>query len=528
MEYHMTINKKQPSIYDANFMLPEDLTPMILAELRKVTPSIKTDYLLSEVTSKFVSRDTSPSSVRRARAISKWLATERNNEATNDRLMTVDEDYNILPRVTYKSFMETIRHIIRDIIGDVVPDEALLGAYSGGASTSRKRTESHPALKYVGKADVTAQAHDWISDVMSESPIWSEFCDLGSARIMEGNVLFTVPKTTEIDRCACKEPDLNVYLQKGAGAVIRNGLRRIGIDLNDQSRNRALAKRGSDLGDLATIDLSSASDSISHEFVYQSIPTLWYTYLNSIRSPRTIIDGEVHVNEMFSSMGNGFTFELESLLFYAVARAVCYHRGIPGIVSVYGDDIIIPVAGAADLTFVLSFLGFETNEKKSFSEGPFRESCGGHYYNGRDITPFYIKKPVTHLVDVIHVANALREWASFEGCTILDLEVEDLWLKLAGMVPKCFWGGVDTGSKERLVTYERPYNPKALQPMGKRISNGDGGYLLWLDSNGTRTHDVSIATSSRIVNNTRYRGKAVRWSRRGPDATFLRESVTPD
>lgn len=526
----MTVKPKRPSMYDANFRLPEDLTQTVVAQLQQLTPSVKTDYLLEQLLSKFVSKDTAPSSVRRQRALNKWLATEMNNEATNDRLLTVDEEYNILPRVTYMSFMTTVQRIIEDVIGCVVPLEALNGGFSGGATTSKKRTESHPGQKYIGKADATARNLDLAESVIADSPIWTEMRLGDQVSVVQGNILFTVPKSTEIDRCACKEPDLNMYLQKGAGNYIRRRLKLFGIDLNDQSRNQSLARKGSLDGSLATIDLSSASDSISRELVFQTLPVLWFTHLDGLRCPQTVIDGEVHVNEMFSSMGNGFTFELESLLFYAIARAVAYHRGVSGVLSVYGDDIIVPTQIAHELISVLAFLGFETNKDKSFTEGPFRESCGGHFHNGRDITPIYIRKPIEFLVDVIHLANSLRRWAHDEDFVILDPEVEEVWQSLAAQVPKCYWGGVDTQDKARLVSAFKPDNPKKLVPVTRDESLGDGGYLLWLDV--TEQREVvgePMTGSTRKITTTRYRSRPVRFPfYTVMDAVFSHEINAPE
>lgn len=378
---------KRRSFKNANSAIDQDLLPEILKSLQQIPQSRKTDYLMEVVLSKFVSMDTAPSSVRRQRAINKWLAAEANNASTNVRLMTVSEDYNILPRVTYRTFMSTLRAIIVDVLGEVVPTKALSGAFSGGASTSRKRTHAHPARKYAGHADVTSTAVDMAVSEIVGSPSWSH-C-LEHLEVVQSNIMFTVPKNTDEDRCCCKEPDLNMYLQKGVGNYIRRRLRLRGIDLNDQSKNRDLARLGSKDGSLATLDLSRASDSISSELVFQALPALWYSCLDDLRCKSTVMcDYTIHMNQMFSSMGNGFTFELESLLFYAIARATVYHLGIRGVVSVYGDDLIVPTESANYLISVLLFLGFETNVDKSFVDGSFRESCGGHFDNGHDITPF--------------------------------------------------------------------------------------------------------------------------------------------
>jgi hypothetical protein len=94
-------------------------------------------------------------------------------------------------------------------------------------------------------------------------------------------------------------------------------------------------------------------------------------------------------------MGNGFTFELESLLFYSIAKAVSELLDLEGEVSIIGDDIIINSRGYTLLTEVLNQLGFVVNNEKSFWQGPFRESCGADWFNGNSIRPFYAKKALS-------------------------------------------------------------------------------------------------------------------------------------
>jgi hypothetical protein len=443
----------------------------------------------------------------------KWLAAERDNEATNERLLQTPEDFQILPRVPFDRFIGQCCGIIAGIIGDTPPTEALIGSFSGGASTSRCRTESHPAFKYLGKAHITRRALPVFLDLVEELPGWLNAQNRLLIEEVPGNVLFTVPKKTDIDRVACKEPDLNMFIQKGIGSFIRKRLRTIGINLNDQSINRSLAHRGSVTNDLATLDLSSASDSVTQGLVALLLPETWYTLLDSVRSHVTIIDGEEHLNEMFSSMGNGFTFELESLLFYAIARTVAYFRGVPGVISVYGDDIICPTEMSSYLTFVLGYLGFQVNLEKSFTEGPFRESCGGHYYYGRDITPFHIRKPIKTMPDLIDVANKLREWASDKVpgdhyCEVLDPEIEEIWLWLKGFVPDVLWGGSDTSFKYQLVSHDTP--KMRIQEDTRRGSTGTGGYYHWLNATWGRTALTDgVSTSSRLTNLGRYRLRSV-------------------
>lgn len=521
--------KKSVSKTNANFTLPSDLSPQIGTLLESLRPDFRTEYLLKNVFSKFVSKDTDPAIVRRTRAINKWLSTERENEATNDRLMTIDPGFNILPRVSYDEFMSFLQSSIIDIIGEVVPEEVYLSIFSSGASTSRSRTSSHASGKYTGEADVTTRAFDTALLVLADSALWSDFRLGSELRLVDSNVLFTVPKKTDIDRCACKEPDINMYLQKGVGRFFRNCLRRHGINLNDQSRNQSLAKIGSLTNSLATLDLSSASDSVCTELVFQALPTLWFSYLNDIRCHSTIIDGEVHANEMFSSMGNGFTFELESLLFYTIARAVAYFTGTPGTISVYGDDIIVPSSMYHDLTFVLSILGFSVNPEKSFSDGPFRESCGGHFINGHCVTPFFIRGPIEDLHTLIVTANAVRKWAveSPSGHryldSILNPDLYPLWLLLAESVPRCFWGGYDFEDNTRLVSFWRPDRAKRLSPISPKKDTGAGGYLYWhnLKELGPTMPPIETSTLSSFTG--RFRSTKVAWDYKVTEYVFTDE-----
>lgn len=489
--------------------VPPSVTSTLRELIQALPGSVKTDYLKGEIFSKYVDESTDPAELRRTRAIDKWLVTEEGNALTNERLLTTPEDYNILPRVTFESFVSFCQDVIRDILGDVVPLEALIGTFSGGASTSRNRTSSHPAGKYLGKADVTSSAWEVFEDLLDDIPGWDFIGAHTEFRVVPGNVMFTVPKKSDIDRCACKEPDINMWLQKGLGAFIRERLRVTGINLNDQSINRSLARTGSFDGSLATLDLSSASDSVTRELVALLLPVNWFTILDSVRSRVTNINGEEHRNEMFSSMGNGFTFELESLLFYTLARATAYFRGIKGVISVYGDDIIVPTPLYHDLVWVLKYFGFTVNSDKSWHEGPFRESCGGHYYDGYDITPFYIKEPIKTLPELIDVANKLRHWARIGTLSVLDPSVEAIWLWLKSLVPQCLWGGTDCTFRYQLVSPDLAVC--RIQEESKRSSTGYGGYLHWLNATWDRTRvSDGVSTSSKQTNQGRYRLRKVR------------------
>jgi len=470
-----------PSTYDANACIPAekvlDLLRSHLDELNGDNPA--KFYLRQQVWSKYNAPDPDSAARRKAAAIEKWMLTEEKNAETNERLI-LTEDHYVLPcgLGTFGRFKRICSDIISRCIGDVPPDE-LNYEFSGGASTSRPRTRSFAASKYAGRVDITGPCLDWfIGDLISYKGWLRQPVDL-DLNLVQGNVMFTVPKNSEIDRCACKEPDINMFVQKGIGNHFRRALRKLGIDLNDQSINRSLAQYGSKTGSLATVDLSAASDSVTTALCEALLPTLWYSLLMTTRSSHTsVYEGTWHCNEMMSSMGNGFTFELESLLFYAIARTVCIIKGVRGRISVYGDDLIVPVTAYQPLEAALTFLGFSFNQLKSYERTPFRESCGGHYYGGLDITPFYIKGPPKKIMDVIHLCNQIRKWSDRQSVGgLLDPTLEPLWQELTGFVPLKYWGGVDMDSKDALVTARVPRVSYRLVPIVEDRALRVGDYV---------------------------------------------------
>jgi len=85
-----------------------------------------------------------------------------------------------------------------------------------------------------------------------------------------------------------------------------------GVNLRDQSVNQRYALLGSIDGSLATIDLSSASDTVSYALVMSLLPSGWFDLLDLFRSECVEVPGGVIELEKFSSMGNAYTFELRA------------------------------------------------------------------------------------------------------------------------------------------------------------------------------------------------------------------------
>lgn len=172
------------------------------------------------------------------------------------------------------------------------------------------------------------------------------------------------------------------------------------IPIRDQAVNRRLAMEGSISGYWSTIDLSSASDSVSVGLVQRMFrDTSILPMMEACRSRYTILRAggteESVPMSMYATMGSAICFPLECIVFSALCHYTAESVGHKLRFSVYGDDIVFPSKYAEELKRVLTACGFIVNNDKSFtSRDPllFRESCGGEYLRGYDVTPLRISR----------------------------------------------------------------------------------------------------------------------------------------
>jgi hypothetical protein len=281
---------------------------------------------------------------------------------------------------------------IDTILGDVPSLEELEPGFGPGSNVGLSRLTSI-RRKLSTSPTVTTDTLNVLESLRGSHPHWTQ---LEKAEVVECGKLTFVPKSAVTDRSICVEPLFNTYIQKGYGRYIRSRLRLFGCNLNTQAKNQLLARIGSKTGAYATIDLSSASDTVSYELVKELLPYQWFEALCACRTPK-VKYGDLEIDlSKFSSMGNGYTFELESLIFFALVLVITgykkrRHRSQLFTVAVYGDDIIVPTRFAAPVIEGLESFGFSVNTEKTFLEGPFRESCGSDYFDGVNVRPCYLK-----------------------------------------------------------------------------------------------------------------------------------------
>lgn len=347
---------------------------------------------------------------RKKAALDSFKSGEEKCKQTNIRLRKLWKD-----SPSTRDQIYWMREKIANLLGPFDWNEAACNfAWGPGATTRLKSVNGDVYFKFRGKPETTQNCFPLSVAAVSVIPLW--FGEIHPLKredmftVVAGSRITTVPKDAKTDRTIAIEPCMNMYVQKGIGTMIRNRLRRAGIDLNDQTRNQELAKEAYVRG-LATIDLSAASDSVSSELVELLLPDDWLLALKQCRSYRYVLASEVGYFEKFSTMGNGYTFELESLLFWAITSlSVAESFAADDVVAVYGDDIICHEFAAPRLISNLNTYGFEVNTKKSFLSGPFFESCGKHYFRGVDVTPVYVKEPVILPHRAAWFANSIARW----------------------------------------------------------------------------------------------------------------------
>lgn len=474
--------------------LPVGTSKMFIDELSEIISKqegFAASYLRENLLSKYCDPSTTPAAVRKSAAIAKWLASDKRNAITNQRLLFAeDKDFGW---ALFSDILEKARALIKGVIGATVryPEVLNLSTFTNGASTRVRRSPISAYEKLQGTMHVSESAlKHWFA--MASSTLLSS----QELELRDTSILFTVPKNSEIDRVCCKEPECNALLQRSVGLFFAKRLRRVGIDLRDQTNNQRLASVGVKTG-LATIDLSAASDSISTYLVYLLLPFDWWSLLDDLRVKSVEVDGQVYQPDMFSSMGNGFTFELETLIFWALTRSVCYFSGIKGTVMVYGDDIIAPCSVVPRLTRLFHFVGFRINKKKTFHKGPFRESCGKHYFNGSDVSPFFIRRAITTKSDLILLLNELLDWDGRGWGFFTTEALADFHKRWSRLIPPELYGGVEPTDPMALVTGHAPrkrLTPETRDLRYKRVktaksSSNPKGYSLVVREN--YSEDVS-------------------------------------
>jgi hypothetical protein len=236
-----------------------------------------------------------------------------------------------------------------------------------------------------------------------------------------------VPKTQKTPRIIAIEPSTVQYAQQGLKEAIYEEVSRSEwndiLGFTDQGRNQKLAKEASIHRGLATLDLSEASDRVSVPLVAlltAEFPHLG-EYLEATRSKVADVRGVHHPIRKFASMGSALTFPIEAIVFTTIIISVLLESGVKvpnarklrDLVSVYGDDLIVPTVHTSAVIERLEAFGLKVNRSKSFWTGKFRESCGEEYYDGHEVSVVRLRHEVPS--SPTDDATLIESFASFRN-----------------------------------------------------------------------------------------------------------------
>lgn len=334
--------------------------------------------------------------------------------------------YKLREHPKFGAFLRTWKREVHAILRRS-PRLSGLPPITTGATTSCPK--GTPPVSRISNGEITFELFEYLS---SFGPIDPKFLIHKKIKLVKGSCMLLVSKTAKISRIVCPEPSHNAMVQRWVGLDMRGLLMEHGVDISTAPEtHKMLAELASLYGQLTTDDLTSASHLASYVALIEFLlPRAWFSLCNASRSHYVQMNNESYWElQHFMTNGNGFCFELETIIFFSMLRACALHSGcvderqphrvltthgsdyssVRRMVGLYcfGDDLIYDSSLTSIVRSVCKNVGFKTNLTKSFSDGTFRESCGGDFWNGCDIRPIYMKGDLNDVSTRYVLANLI-------------------------------------------------------------------------------------------------------------------------
>jgi len=376
---------------------------------------------------------------RERKAIESYIDTERcvrdSDSALPDNVLM---DFHRVSMLLWADILSVVDKAIYD--GDMIPAHGP-GATADHLAGNSKWSQS----EYTERLDKIFPVGDYLLPSWRHYQSLSAFHSLSPEEERPVKVIL-VPKTQKTPRVIAMEPTCMMFMQQGIAALIskavsQNDTARQLISTLDQIPNQEMAREGSLYGNLATLDLSEASDRVSNQHVRALLARFPWTFqaVDACRSRKADVRGVGVIRlAKFASMGSALTFPIEAMVFTTIVflgiekelkRPLTKKdvQSFLGRVRVYGDDIIVPVDFVEKVTETLETFGLKVNSDKSFWTGKFRESCGKDFYFGEDISITKVREVFpTHRSDVPEIIstsslrNQLYKAGLWESARFLD------------------------------------------------------------------------------------------------------------
>lgn len=372
-------------------------------------PDIEAIYALRQLTLMF-SKIALPSTTRKGNA--SVVSPQRERRAMSDFVQCelevrrsdacLDPDYlGDFRRISDMLFGDAFRKVDRDVhFGRIIPKHG-----PGAVADKLTSNGKYRSRTWTNRLEQVFPARDYLNvnhRTFDENRRGIDFLEPGAEIPVR---VITVPKTLKTPRIIAIEPTAMQYVQQGLLQSFLSAFREDGfltstIGIDDQDPNREMARSGSLSGELATLDLSEASDRVSNQHVralFDLHPELLWA-VDSCRSRKADVPGHGVIRlAKYASMGSALCFPIEAMVFLTICfigierelSAPLSPRTIKSFkeqVRVFGDDIIVPKDYVLSVVSALEAFGFRVNTGKSFWTGKFRESCGREFYDGHDVS----------------------------------------------------------------------------------------------------------------------------------------------
>jgi hypothetical protein len=384
------------------------------------------------------------SDTRERAAMSEFLKCEQEIREADRNLSPIDlEAFRQMSALLFTKTFNAIDHAV--YYGELVPK------HGPGATADRlKGNRKYEQRTWTTRLEKYFPAGEYLL------PNWSYYDLLGEIDFLEPDAetpvrVVSVPKTLKTPRIIAIEPTAMQYAQQAVLLEILDALKKnntldrmIGFD--DQAPNQRLARTGSQYGDLATLDLSEASDRVSNQLV-REMTAQWpnlHGAVDACRSRKADVQGKTIRLSKFASMGSALCFPFEAMVFTTVVFLGIQKslnttltwddiQSFSRTVRIYGDDIIVPVDHVRSVVSELEAFGFRVNHSKSFWTGKFRESCGKEYFDGFDVSIVKVRyhfptsrKDATEVISLISLRNQLYYSGYWQTTKWLDGRIRKL------------------------------------------------------------------------------------------------------
>lgn len=388
------------------------------------------------------------SDARKEAAIEGYIKCEQSvKDADNRRGPQETEDFARISRLLWADLFSTVDNSIANF--EILPKHG-----PGSTADRLKGNQKFNQTEWTDRLESVFPAGSFLL------PSWKHIDNLDRINWLEPGQerpvrVVLVPKTLKTPRIIAIEPTAMQYAQQGIlesfeKAILTNDNAKNLIQWKSNVPNQELALLGSQFGELATLDLSEASDRVSNQLVrtmFRNHPHLSEAVdATRSRKAEVLVGDEKKIIRLakFASMGSALCFPVESLvfmtmIFYGIEKELMRPltindiKSFYGQVRTYGDDIIVPVRYVRSVVSSLEAFGFKVNASKSFWTGYFRESCGKDYFMGEDVSVVRVRREfptqqnnAQEIISTVSLRNQFYKRGLWKTVRFLDNLVEGI------------------------------------------------------------------------------------------------------